>query len=333
MSDNIEILDGKGQYMGRQAAWHRLGEVTGEDFTWADLLAADISVTKRVDKVPLSDLVILCTVAGDDQFGIVREDNVLLATVGARYEPVQAVQAYEFGSDVRRQAEGEGLRADLISVGSLDHGRRYFFTYDLGRFTIGDYEVADYWTVSGSHDGTSPLLGLNSPILVVCANTLAAAKAAGTTHYRFRHTSGVHDRMDEARQALGTHHENREAYVAMAEGLMRTPVAPQTYKALLDTLFPAGDDVPTRTRNVNDAAREKVGLLYRAEDQTVDVVGGVEGTAWAFVQSVNTYENWGMPTRNTRGVGSDTLRAMRQADSVLSGKQPLTDKALDLVLA
>ena len=136
----------------------------------------------------------------------------------------------------------------------------------------------------------------------------------------------------EAKRALIRHNANREAFQAIGNELVATQVSPQRYNAIVNELFPINDDVPTRTRKVNDEAADKVNALYRAQVGP-NVVQGVEGTGWAVVQAVNTYENWGTPIRKTAGKGEATTRALRQIEAVNSGKQPLTDRALELVLA
>ena len=81
-------------------------------------------------------------------------------------------------------------------------------------------------------------------------------------------------------------------------------------------MYPLGTDdkpVSTRQENANTAAQDAVYALFNAP-----LNDGVEGTGWAFVQAVNSYEQWNAPTRKTKGLGSETTRAIRQFDSLLS---------------
>lgn len=315
--------------MFRNTPWHQLAEGVGV-FAWVDAVKQGLGFTKRVEKVRMQDLILAYNVAADDEYAAVREDGMILKTgLGEQWTPFQMVDGYEFGNAIMGVTEGE-----LESIGTMEHGRKWFLTYTLGEFTIGDFLVKDHLSVNGSFDSSWALQALSSPIVEVCENTIAMAKAAGTTHYKFKHTSGIFDRVEEAVRAVQIHKANREAFQAVGTKLLSTSVGNDTYKGILNKLFPIADDTPTKTRNTNENARELVNALYTATaDVDADIVSGVRNTGWALVQAVNTYENWGQPIRKSNGYGEATSRAMRQIDGLVSGKQALTDHALELVLA
>lgn len=329
MSHDLEIRNGEAQAIFREVAWHRLGTVVGDNFGWAEAIAADLTVTYPVERVALSDLIIGHDFAAEE-YAAVRSDGTVLRTgLGEQWTPFHASEGYAFGQVIRDEAHADGLPADLRSLGTLDNGRKWFLTFDLGTFSIGDYDVRDYLSVNGSYDSSWPLQVLTSPIVEVCANTVALAKQAGTTHYRFKHTKGIFDRVEEAKRALRRHRANREAFEAVGNNLLATPVSKVAYVRLLDALFPTDDEQSSRARNANEEAKDTVTALYRG-------VGGLvseTGNGWAFVQAVNTFENWGTPVRKTKGLNESETRAVRQIEQVATGEQPLTSKAATLVLA
>jgi hypothetical protein len=340
MSHDLEIKDGMAQAMFERVAWHQLGTVVGENFGWEDAIAAGLTITLPVEKVPMQDLLTAVPLgdsldgptlrAQSDEYASVRADGtVLKCGTGEQHTIFHAADGYAFGQAVREQVqEVEGVRADLKSLGTIDRGRKWFMTFDLGEFHIGDYAVRDYVSVNGSYDCSWLLSLLSSPIIEVCANTVAAARAAGVTHYRFKHTSGIKDRVEEAKRALARHAINRTALKQLGETLLARPVTPSEYGKLVNAIFPV-DDVPTRTQNVNTELRDKVDTLYKA--QVGPQVVANTGNAWAFVQAVNTVENWATPVRNTKGNSESQTRALRQIDALVTGKQPLTDKAFELL--
>jgi phage/plasmid-like protein (TIGR03299 family) len=340
--DDLELIDGAGQAMFREPAWHRLGTVVGDNFGWAEAVAANLSVTFGVEKVAISELISTLNPfdingpdlrAQDDEYATVRSDGLILQTgLGQQHTVFHASEGYAFGQCIREQGEKQGIKSDLRSLGTIDRGRKWFMTFDLGTFQIGDYDVNDYMSVNGSYDSSWKLGVLSSEIVQVCANTIALSKRFGVTHYGFKHTSGIFDRVEEAKKAIARHAANRAAFQALGDQLVETRVSAQRYANIVEALFPVNDDVPTKTRNVNSDAQSKVRALYLGEVGP-NVVQGVEGTGWAVVQAVNTYENWGTPIRKTAGRGEATTRALRQVEAVVDGKQPLTDQALELVLA
>lgn len=341
MSHELEVIDGMAQAMFERVAWHKLGTVVGENFGWEDAITQGLTITLPVTKVPLQSILTAFPYgddiegpslkAQDDEYASVRADGLVLkAGTGQQHTIFPAVEGYAFGQAVREEVrEVEGIRADLKSLGTIDNGRKWFMTFDLGEFHIGEYAVRDYISVNGSYDSSWPLQLLSSPIVEVCANTIAAAKAAGVQHYRFKHTSGVFNRVEQAKVALARHAENRKLMKELGETLLSRPVSPPEYNRLMNSLFPIDDDTKTRARNVNEDAIEKVSTLYKA--QVGPQVVSHAGNAWAFVQAVNTYENWGTPVKTHGGNTESQTRALRQIEALNSGKQALTDKAFELV--
>lgn len=330
--------------MLERSAWHTLGTVVGKAFGWIDAKLAGMPITIPVRKVPMSELLSTTPLGLDadgnevtlraqsDDFATVADDGLVIATgLGTQATVFHAEDGYAFGQCIREHNGG----GDLLSLSTLFNRRRWFMTFDLGTFSIGDYQVKDYLSVNGSYDGSWALTVLSSPIVEVCANTVAMAEAAGAKHYRFKHTSGIFNRVEEAKRALGTHRANRDAFQETGNKLLASQVSAKRYNDLINLLLPRDDDkMTTKARNVADAAVETITGLYKAEagSRGLQVVSE-SNNGWAFVQAVNTYENWASPVRNTGGRSESETRALRQIEQLNSGKQVLTAKAIDLVLA
>jgi hypothetical protein len=322
------------------SAWHRLGKVVNRLFGWADAVAEDLPITRPVHKVAIGD--ILTPIPSSEgislrgqvnEYASVRSDGLVIATgLGEQWTPFHAAEGYAFGQAIRDAQDENGLQCDLKSLGTLYNGRKWFMTFDLGKFWIGDYAVRDYMSINGSYDSSWPLCVLSSPTVEVCANTVAAAFHGGVKHYRFKHTSGIFNRVEEAKRAVTAHNANRQTIQALGEKMLATKLAPSEYGRLVRAMFPVDDDTSTRTRNVNEEALETVTTLYKAQVGANGLVSE-SGNGWSFVQAVNTYENWAQPVRNTAGRPEEITRALRQIEQLQDGRQPLTEKAAELVLA
>lgn len=336
MSHEIGIED---DVMLEASAWHRLGTVVGRLFGWAEAVAEDLPITRPVVKVAVGDILTpLPSAEGislrsqENEYAHVRSDGLVIATgLGEQVTTFHASEGYAFGQAIREHADDQlGLQCDLKSLGTLYNGRKWFMTFDLGKFYIGDYAVRDYLSVNGSYDSSWPLTVLSSPTIEVCANTVAAAFHGGVKHYRFKHTSGIFDRVEEAKRAVTAHNANRQAIQALGEKMLTTPLSASEYGRLVRAMFPIDDETTPRSKKVNEEAVETVTTLYKAQ------VGGVvdsPGNGWSFVQAVNTYENWAQPVRKTAGRSEEVTRALRQIEQLQAGRQPLTEAASDLVLA
>src|SRR5579859_4997586 len=129
------------------------------------------------------------TVYIPDRFAIMRLDTfAVLGEVGSDYQEVQNEEAFEpfealFGKDA----------ACIETVGALEGGKR-IFAMAKRNATVevmpGD-PVEDYFLMTSSHDGTGSVLLLDTPIRVVCQNTLVAALKGCRNAISVKHTKNV----------------------------------------------------------------------------------------------------------------------------------------------
>ena len=133
-------------------------------------------------------------------FATYRKDiNYPLGIVKDKYTPVQNIDAFNFFDG----AIGKD-KAIWQTAGYFGHGERIFVSAKLPKniFVNGD-PVDNYLVFTTSHDGSSGVKILFTPIRVVCQNTLNAAIRTTTNYVSFRHTSKVHSNLDIAAEILG----------------------------------------------------------------------------------------------------------------------------------
>ena len=120
----------------------------------------------------------------------------MLGVVGKDYGIVQNTKAFEF-IDFIKDCAGE---APLIeTAGVLNGGSRIFVTAQLGNqcFDLGPNDpLKTYVVFTNTHDGTGSVSALLTFQRCVCENTLFAAIKGAKNRLVFRHTSGVHKRLD-----------------------------------------------------------------------------------------------------------------------------------------
>jgi len=126
-------------------------------------------------------------------------DNRVYNIVKNRYRPIQNKEAFNFFDDV--VGAGQGI---YHTAGSLKEGARIWILAKLkDSIGIKGDEVEKYICLSNSHDGVAALQMYNTPIRVVCANTLAMAESRAVNKFYTRHTVNYKVRMDVAREVLG----------------------------------------------------------------------------------------------------------------------------------
>lgn len=125
--------------------------------------------------------------------------NIPLGIVKERYTPVQNIDAFTFFDG----AIGKD-KAIWQTAGFFGSGERIFVSAKLPKNILVDGDpVENYLVFTTSHDGSSGVKILFTPIRVVCQNTLNAAIATSSNFVSFRHTKSVHQKIDVAAEILG----------------------------------------------------------------------------------------------------------------------------------
>jgi phage/plasmid-like protein (TIGR03299 family) len=203
MAHNLEQRDGKASmfYTG-DVPWHQLGRHLNKPATAAEAMEAarlDYTVVKRPMKAIInghkySDV--------PNAFATVRTDtNQVLGVVGARYEPVQNSDAFNFFDPLVDR--GESI---YHTCGVLGQGEKIWLLAKLPDYIkVGPKKdpVEKFVLLYNSHDGSSVVRCKLTPIRVVCNNTLSAALNGAEQEVRIRHTASASDKLKQAHEILG----------------------------------------------------------------------------------------------------------------------------------
>lgn len=133
-------------------------------------------------------------------YAISREDNgVALGIVKDRYTPVQNIEAFKFFDE----AIGKN-QAIWYTAGCFGFGERIFVSAKLpNNILVNGDPVDNYLVFTNSHDGTTGVKILFTPIRLICFNMLNAAIKGASSYISFRHTKSVHDSISTAKEILG----------------------------------------------------------------------------------------------------------------------------------
>jgi phage/plasmid-like protein (TIGR03299 family) len=284
MSHEIATKDGQHStfHVAREGApWHQLGVALDEPATAAEAIRqihADFDViglplyAHGAPGGPIEVPSHVLNVRGDDFRP--------LGVVSPSYKVIQNRSAFSFLDAVAGDSE---LR--YHTAGMLGDGERIWMLARLtGDIRVGrtDDVIERYLLLFNSHDGSSALRCLWSPIRVVCANTVSAALRQGEgTGITIRHTGEITRKVEEAQRVLGLASKFFKAFGEGADLLAgHTPT-----KAQLDTYFATLYPDPEK----GDAAKAKAtrmtlwGLFEQGMGQDMP---GIKGTSWAALQAV-----------------------------------------------
>lgn len=191
----------------------------------------------------------------------VRTDNgAVLGVVSTRYQVVQNGEAFRWadallGKDVRYE-----------TAGSLFGGRRVWL---LARLTkemqlLGE-ELMPYFCLMNSHDGSSSVRVCVTPVRVVCQNTLSLAFRKAKRTWAVRHTASIHERLEEARQALGLVNRYLGELNEWAAAMARKWISHSEWEKIVNKLIP----IP-QPRKGNEHVRERAFERQRWLQRCID---------------------------------------------------------------
>ena len=202
-------------------------------------------------------------------------------------------------------AEAVGaLGGDIMveTAGSLEGGRK---VWSLLRFTDplrvkGDPngEAVAYFALQNDHSGRGSFRGQAINTRIVCANTSSAADAEAKRNgyeFTFRHTSGVKDRIEEAKAAVLMWREGAVVWQNAMEHLVNLRVAPAQREAYVQRFQPMPPErlISDRVRNNVETARAELRAILASE-----TCEGIDLTAYGLVQASI---EWATHVRKTRG--------------------------------
>ena len=265
-------------------------------------------------------------------FATYRTDyNIPLGIVKERYTPVQNTEAFNFFNN----AIGKN-KALWQTAGFFGNGERIFVSAKLPKnIFVQDDVIENYLVFTTSHDGSSGVKILFTPIRIVCENTLNAAIHGATNYISFRHTKSVHNNLDIAAEILETCNNKianlQEQFILMKKIKMTDENAQQTFANVVltddeqfrikQTGHTIGQIITRDWRAINDAqiSMKKVNVIAEMNNYYFDGVGQRElvGTGYGVYNAVNGYYS-----------NVDNSEGLKRMDSLLYG-----DKARKIELA
>ncbi len=263
--------------------------------------------------------------------------NIPLGIVKDRYTPIQNIEAFNFFND----AIGKD-KAIWQTAGFFGKGERIFVSAKLPKnILVNGDPVENYLVFTTSHDGSSGIKILFTPIRVVCQNTLNAAIQTSTNYVSFRHTKSVRSNLDIAAEILGIC-DTRIDYLQDKLIYMRTIKCNDTKAQeifanviltedeqfrIKETGHTVGQIITRDWRAINDSeiSMKKVNILSEMNNYYFSGIGQKEilGTAYGVYNAVTGYYS-----------NVDNAEGTKRMDSLLYGdKSRKIELAGNLLLA
>ena len=248
-------------YIGERP-WHGLGASFDEPIKDVTQIAKAGGFNYRVDKKQMFIDNPDMSEGGVKEVGnynaIYREDNNEILGVINRPH-ISIVQNDEMFNSLQPLIDSGDI--ELETAGALGYGSRVFGCFKLaGGYKVVDDDIDHYFVVFNDHnvsDGKITLL--NTPIRVVCENTLSAALHKNLLKYRVACSSEQHINENAARYIMAAYHRSKEDLNRSAESMLKKKVTRDDVERILDDLFPyikaEGENSHTRANENIDNIR------------------------------------------------------------------------------
>lgn len=301
-------------YIGRQAAWHALGTVTGKYMTWEEIQrhgGLDFQPVKhrlQLDGRPV------------DAWGITRSDNgAFLGAVGEGYTPIDHAKGFVMVDALMESTDG----AHYETAGALGAGETVWGLANLNMsLTVGRNDQSKmYLLFATSHNGSMSFAYWLTATRVVCQNTLRIATKAGA-HFRVKHTKNASDRIVDAHKALATMGAETKTIEAKLNMLAGRKMTRESIISVMDRLFPKSKDDDGKP--VDSARRNNIliDVLQRYESNDNNAFPEQRGTAYNFLNAVTEYTDH-----------SRSAQGGKRAESAMFGTgERLKSQALEVLM-
>ena len=240
----------------------------------------------------------------------VRTDTrAVLGVVGDGYTPFQNHEAFDFMDAI----VSENL-AMFESAGALRGGRVIWMLARIPRqlWVTPDDEIRPYVLLTNSHDGSMSVRMLPTCIRVVCMNTLNLALRRGQgSGWSIRHCANLHERVEEARRALGLVTQRLERFSVETKLLADQHVTSAQLANYFDMLLPPAGDSDRAQAHREGVIKQFYGN-FEADSNTLP---GMRSSVWA---AYNAVSQWADHQRVFRGA-SPLQRQQRRLDSIWFG--------------
>lgn len=194
------------------------------------------------------------------------DTGLILGSVGNRYTPVHNKDAFGFLEALF--GENEMIPE---SAGSFKDGARVFITAEMPETMLIDPtgfadHIKQVLAIINSHDGTSPLTAITTPLRIECGNTEKIALANAVSKWTVAHTRNALSNLEKAKKTLGLTTAYYAEWAKEETSLVHTAFSPNAIDKLCDLVWGEQDkDAGTRSKNTDQARRDKVREIWGME--------------------------------------------------------------------
>lgn len=217
-------------------------------------------------------------------------DDKLLGIVTDRYHIVQNYDAFAFVDNL----VDEGFEFDR--AGQFRDGKSIWVMGTLPETQILGDNISNNVVFVNSHDGSSGVKVMMTPIRLICYNMMNLALRKADRIWATKHTGSIHTRLEEAKYTLGLVNKYMDELAIEADRLAHIKISDSEIEAIFDVLFPV-DKNKDSERKINNIAVIKNNFVqcYNAED-----IAQFKGTVYGAINAMSDLVSHKLPARETQ---------------------------------
>lgn len=283
MSANVESM-----FYVRTAPWHGLGTRVEEALSSEEALKL-AGLDWRVIQKPM--YTIDQELVSGYKANVRDLDNKVLGIVSDRYKVVQNEEAFAFTDEL---LGSNSIRYE--TAGSLQGGKKVWMLAKLpSEYIIRGDKISPFLVFSNTHDGSGSVRMAITPIRVVCNNTLNLALATASRTYSMKHTTEIHSRLEEAKEAIFLAEEYMDKLGKEIEYLNRKKVSEGAVNEAIQMLLPIKSDATDQQVKNMEKQRKDLRMRYDLAPDLKDL--GQNG--YRLINAVSDFATHATPLRET----------------------------------
>ena len=235
------------------------------------------------------------------------DNNQLLGITTDSYHIIQNMEAFDFVNELANN----GFEFDR--AGQFRNGAAIWLMGKLPQTQILGDDVDNNLVIVNSHDGSSGVKVMMTPIRVACYNMLNLALKKADRVWSAKHTRGIYSRIEEAKYTLGLANNYIQELDIEANILAEKKITEAQLEAIFDAMFPV-DTTKDSERKINNVSILKKNFFacYNEAD-----IAQFKGTAWGAINAMADLVDHSAPVRNTTDYYNNAWYKLIQGHNVL----------------
>lgn len=267
----------------REATWNKVGT----DIREANSVKEALQISGLDYEVVKSPIYLSNGHRIKDQFATKKKGtDEVFGIVGKDYTIVQNEEAFSFVDGII----SEGLT--FVKAGETSYMN--YIIASLPEQYILDDKFKPYIIFQNSHAGATTLKAAICPLRIICQNQFTMAFRNSENKISIRHSSFIHEKMDEAQHILQFNAEYMDSFNKMANEMAANKIGDEKALDIIDKYFLVDDNASTRKVNSNEEKKSILLNAYNAEDNQ-----NFRGTQWGLVNAFSDYITHLDPARKT----------------------------------